>query len=32
MSAEKKKTCFVVMGFGEKIEFATGRKLNLDAS
>jgi hypothetical protein len=27
-----KKTCFVVMGFGEKVDFATGRKLNLDAS
>ena len=29
---EKKKTCFVVMGFGEKVDFQTGRKLNLDAS
>src|ERR1044071_4771512 len=27
-----KKTCFVVMGFGEKVDFETGRKLNLDAS
>jgi tetratricopeptide (TPR) repeat protein len=27
-----KKTCFVVMGFGEKVDFQTGRKLNLDAS
>jgi tetratricopeptide (TPR) repeat protein len=27
-----KKTCFVVMGFGEKVDLATGRKLNLDAS
>ena len=27
-----KKTCFVVMGFGEKVDFATGRKLNLNAS
>ncbi len=26
------KTCFVVMGFGEKVDFQTGRKLNLDAS
>ena len=31
MSTEK-KTCFVVMGFGEKVDLATGRKLNLDAS
>ncbi|HYH87179.1 MAG TPA: hypothetical protein VEX60_17135, partial [Pyrinomonadaceae bacterium] len=32
--AEKveRKTCFVVMGFGEKVDFETGRKLNLDAS
>jgi hypothetical protein len=27
-----KKTCFVVMGFGEKVDLASGRKLNLDAS
>src|SRR5262245_24505014 len=26
------KTCFVVQGFGEKTDFVTGRKLNLDAS
>lgn len=26
------KTCFVVMGFGVKTDFATGRKLNLDKS
>jgi hypothetical protein len=25
-------TCFVVMGFGEKTDYQTGRKLNLDAS
>lgn len=25
-----KKTCFVVMGFGEKTDFETGRKLDLD--
>jgi hypothetical protein len=25
-----RKTCYVVMGFGEKVDFATGRKLNLD--
>jgi hypothetical protein len=25
-------TCFVVQGFGEKTDFTTGRKLNLDAS
>jgi len=30
--ATPKKTCFVVMGFGEKVDLATGRKLNLDAS
>src|SRR5436190_9897005 len=23
-------TCFVIMGYGEKTDFATGRKLNLD--
>jgi tetratricopeptide (TPR) repeat protein len=28
----EKKTCFVVMGFGPKVDFETGRKLNLDAS
>ena|SRR5688572_18378985 len=27
-----KKTCFVVMGFGEKPDFATGRTLDLDKS
>lgn len=27
-----KKNCFVVMGFGEKVDLASGRKLNLDAS
>ncbi len=27
-----KKTCFVVMGFGMKTDYATGRVLNLDAS
>lgn len=27
-----KKTCFVVMGFGEKVDFQSGRKLNLDAA
>lgn len=27
-----KKTCFVVQGFGEKTDFRTGRKLDLDAS
>ena len=31
MSTEK-KTCFVVMGFGEKVDFQTGRTLNLDAT
>jgi tetratricopeptide (TPR) repeat protein len=28
----KKRSCFVVMGFGEKVDLATGRKLNLDKS
>ena len=28
--SDKKKKCFVVMGFGEKTDLATGRKLNLD--
>ena len=27
-----KKKCFVVMGFGEKVDFATGRTLDLDKS
>jgi tetratricopeptide repeat protein len=27
-----KKRCFVVMGFGQKVDFETGRTLNLDAS
>src|SRR5688572_28157454 len=27
-----KKTCFVVMGFGEKPDYATGRTLDLDKS
>lgn len=27
-----KKTCFVVMGFGEKTDYSTGRVLNLDAT
>ncbi|QNT70545.1 hypothetical protein [Defluviicoccus vanus] len=26
------KTCFVVMGFDTKVDFATGRKLNLNAT
>ncbi|MDQ3803932.1 MAG: DUF4071 domain-containing protein [Acidobacteriota bacterium] len=30
--SNEQKTCFVVMGFGEKVDFQTGRKLNLDAS
>ena len=29
---EGKKTCFVIQGFGEKTDFTTGRKFNLDAS
>ena len=28
----QKKTCFVVMGFGQKVDFETGRTLNLDAT
>jgi hypothetical protein len=28
----EQKTCFVVQGFGQKTDFTTGRKLNLDAS
>lgn len=31
-ASENKKVCFVVMGFGIKTDFATGRKLNLDYS
>lgn len=27
-----KKTCFVVMGFGKKVDAATGRTLDLDSS
>jgi tetratricopeptide (TPR) repeat protein len=27
-----KKTCFVVMGFGNKVDFESGRTLNLDAT
>src|SRR5258706_8205836 len=27
-----KKRCFVVMGFGTKVDYATGRKLDLDKS
>lgn len=30
--AEKKGTCFVVMGFGKKTDFETGRTLDLDKS
>ena len=30
MTAQKKKKCFVVMGFGLKTDFATGRTLDLD--
>ncbi len=29
---DSKKMCFVIQGFGEKTDFRTGRKLNLDAS
>src|SRR5687767_14171084 len=31
-TAMAKKTCFVVMGFGEKPDYATGRTLDLDKS
>ncbi len=31
-SDKRKKRCFVVMGFGKKIDFATGRTINLDYS
>src|SRR5215204_95892 len=31
-SAPSKQRCFVVMGFGVKTDFATGRKLDLDKS
>ncbi|MGB8170227.1 MAG: hypothetical protein WCF18_22180 [Chthoniobacteraceae bacterium] len=27
-----KKTCFVVMGFGKKVDFETGKTFDLDAS
>ena len=30
--SDTKKMCFVVQGFGEKTDFRTGRKLDLDAS
>lgn len=30
--SDTKKKCFVVQGFGEKTDFRTGRKLDLDAS
>jgi len=30
--SDTKKLCFVVQGFGEKTDFRTGRKLDLDAS
>lgn len=32
MTTDKKLQCFVVMGFGTKTDFATGRKLDLDYS
>jgi hypothetical protein len=31
-TAKEKKTCFVVMGFGKKTDFETGRTLDLDKS
>ena len=30
--SDVQKICFVVMGFGKKTDFATGRLLNLDAT
>ena len=30
--SDSKKMCFVIQGFGEKTDFRTGRKLDLDAS
>lgn len=30
--ASERKLCFVIQGFGEKTDFATGKKFNLDAS
>jgi len=30
--SDSKRKCFVIQGFGEKVDFRTGRKLNLDAS
>ena len=32
MPEETDKTCFVVMGFGKKTDFETGRTLDLDKS
>lgn len=32
MATDAKKTCFVVMGFGKKTDFETGRTLDLDKS
>ena len=32
MPGADKQLCFVIQGFGEKTDFPTGRKLNLDAS
>ncbi|MFM2278936.1 MAG: hypothetical protein RLZZ444_1167 [Pseudomonadota bacterium] len=32
MSADTRKLCFVVMGFGKKTDFETGRTLDLDAT
>ena len=31
-TSSERKRCFVVMGFGVKTDFATGRKLDLDKS
>ena len=32
MSAELQKVCFVVMGFGKKTDYESGRTLDLDAT
>ena len=32
LRAETQKICFVIMGFGKKTEFESGRALDLDAT
>ncbi|MEH2773543.1 tetratricopeptide repeat protein, partial [Klebsiella pneumoniae] len=31
-SSAKKKLCFVIMGFGKKTDYKSGKTLNLDAT